>query len=232
MSKRFSQEMKKGNVNSAMKILTDNMKNGFLPLTGHTLNELQLKHSEGKEASQEMLLTDAQEIIHPIKFESINVEKLQKAAFKIQGGSGPLGMDADGWKRILTSKQFGKSSIDLCKTFAEVIKKICSIENQSTSLEAFLACQLIPVDKNPGLRPIGIGEVLCRIVGKVVITHFRTEIVISVGSLQICAGQEAGCESIIHAMHAIVVHQMHLIQLTKMSSCIILPSYFLLLPYM
>ena len=204
MSKRFSQEMKKGNANSAMKILTDNMKNGFLPLTGHTLNELQLKHPEGKEVSQEILLTDAQEIIHPIKFESINVEKLQKAAFKIQGGSGPLGMDADGWKRILTSKQFGKSSIDLCKTFAEVIKKICSIENQSTSLEAFLACQLIPLDKNPGLRPVGIGEVLCRIVGKVVITHFRTEIVISVGSLQICAGQEAGCESIIHAMHAIV----------------------------
>ena len=30
ISKRFSQEIKKGNVNSAMKILTDNMKNGIL----------------------------------------------------------------------------------------------------------------------------------------------------------------------------------------------------------
>ena len=111
-------------------------------------------------------------------------------------------MDVDGWKRILISKQSGKSSIDLCKAFAEVIKKICSIENQSASLEAFLACRLIPLDKNPGLRPIGIGEVLRRIAGKVVVTHFRTEIVTSVGSLQVCAGQEAGCESIIHAMHA------------------------------
>ena len=43
--------MKKGNVNSAMKILTDNMKNSILPLTGQTLNQLQLKHPEGKEAS-------------------------------------------------------------------------------------------------------------------------------------------------------------------------------------
>ena len=147
--KRFSQEMKKRNVNSAMKILTDNMKNGILPLTGQTLNQLKLKHQEAKDASQEILLTDTPETIHLIKFESIDVEKIQKAAVKTQGGSGPSGMDVDGWKQILTSKQFGKSSINLCKAFAEVIK-ICSIENQSASLEAFLACQLITLDKNPG----------------------------------------------------------------------------------
>ena len=149
------------------------------------------------------MLTDTPEAIHPIKFESIVVEKIQKAAVNTQGGSGPSGMDADGWKRILISKQFGKSSIDLCKVFAEVVKKTCSIENQSASLEAFLACRLIPLDKNPGLRPTGIGEVLRRIAGKVVVTHFRTEIVTSVGSRQVSAGQEAGCESIIHAMHAL-----------------------------
>ena len=82
-----------------------------------------------------------------------------------------------------------------------LLKLLRSIKDQSASLEAFLACRLIPLNKNPGLRPIGIGEVLRRIAGKVVATHFRTKIVISVGSLQVCAGQEAGCESIIHAMH-------------------------------
>ena len=195
--------MKKGNVNSTMKILTDNMKNGILLLTVQTLNQLKLKHQEAKEASQEILLTDTPETIHLIKFKSIDVEKIQKAAVKTQGGSGPSGMDVDGWKQILTSKQFGKSSIDLCKAFAEVIKKICSIENQSASLEEFLACQLITLDKNPGHRPIGISEVLGRIAGKAVVTRFQTEIVTSVGSLQVCVRQEAGCKSIIHAMQAI-----------------------------
>ena len=38
---------------------------------------------------------------------------------------------------------------------------------------------------------------------KVVATHFRTEILTSVGLQQGFAGQEAGCESIINAMHAI-----------------------------
>ena len=98
ISKRFSQEMKKGNVNSAMKILTDNMINYILPLTRQTLNQLQLKHPEGKEASQEIVLTDSPETIHPIKLESIDVEKIQKAAVKTQGRSGPSGMDVDGWK--------------------------------------------------------------------------------------------------------------------------------------
>ena len=37
ISKRFSQEMKKGNVNSTMEILTGNMKNGILPLKRQTL---------------------------------------------------------------------------------------------------------------------------------------------------------------------------------------------------
>ena len=96
ISEKFSQEMKKRKVNSAMKVLTDNMKNGILHLTGQTLNQLKLKHPEGKEASQEILLTDTPETIHPIKFESIDVEKTQKAAVKSQSGSGPSDMDADG----------------------------------------------------------------------------------------------------------------------------------------
>ena len=49
-----------------------------------------------------MLLTDTPETTHPIKFELIDVEKIQKAVVKTQGGAGLSGMDADGWKRNLT----------------------------------------------------------------------------------------------------------------------------------
>ena len=38
------------------------------------------------------------------------------------------------------------------------------------------------------------------IASKVVITHFQTEIVTLVGSLQICAEEEVDCEAIIHAV--------------------------------
>ena len=69
------------------------------------------------------------------------------------------------------------------------------------SLGAFLACQLIPLSKNPGLRQIGVGEILRRTAGKVVVSSSHSDIIDSVGSLQVCAGHEAGCEALIHAMN-------------------------------
>eukprot|EP00794_Sanderia_malayensis_P019270 gene19270-biopygen16155 len=65
------------------------------------------------------------------------------------------------------------------------------------------ACKLIPLDKNPGVRPIGIGEVLRRIIGKAIISVIKPDILNSAGSLQLCAGTQAGCEAAAHAMHDI-----------------------------
>ena len=109
-------------------------------------------------------------------------------------------MDADGWKRILISKQFAESSTDLCTTIANMIKKLYIDKDLANTLEAFLSCRLIPLDKNPGLRPIEVGEVLRRIVGKVTVSTLRDNIIISVGQLQVCAGQESGCEAAVHSM--------------------------------
>ena len=69
-------------------------------------------------------------------------------------------MDAEGWRRILTSKQFGNGSSDLCKAIVKMTQKLCTVEDQHESLEAFVACRLILLEKNPGLRPTGIGEIL------------------------------------------------------------------------
>ena len=91
---------------------------------------------------------------------------------KTRGGSGPSGMDADGWRHILLSKNFGDAPNDLCKAIASVIKKLCTEKLRSNNIEALLASRLIPLDKHPGLRPIGVGEVLRRITGKVVDQFF------------------------------------------------------------
>ena len=66
---------------------------------------------------------------------------------------------------------------------------------------------MIPLDKNPRLRPIGVGEVLRRIAGKVIVSHLKEDFMQSVGSLQVCAGEDAGCESSIHAMRTIYEDQ-------------------------
>ena len=108
-----------------------------------------------------------------------------------------------GWRRILCSNDFGDTNVDLRKAIANFIKKICT-EEISTSIETFAACRrLIPLDKNPGLRPIVVREILRRITGKVIVSVVKKEVISSMGSLQVCAGQEAGSEAAIHAMEKI-----------------------------
>ena len=86
---------------------------------------------------------------------------------------------------------------------ANVAKKLCVVPDQTNSLEAFLASRLIPLDKNSRLRPIGVGEVIRRIIGKSVVHTWKKDIIRSVGNLEICAGHESGCEAAIHAMSQI-----------------------------
>ena len=137
-------------------------------------------------------------------YDQINTETIKKAALRTNGGSGPSNLDADGWRRMLLSRSFGESSNGLCQSIARVARKLCTERNDS--IDAFLACRLIPLNKNPGLRPIGVGEVLRRIIGKAVMSITKEHIKKSVGSLQVCAGHEAGCEAAIHAMTDIFHH--------------------------
>ena len=130
---------------------------------------------EGKPAESDILLPETAEAPQPVLFEGIDGESVYKAAKKLQGSGGPTQMDADGWRHILCSKSYGKASVDLCESIANLAKKLCREEIHPDSLNELVACRLIPLDKgtdkdgNPGVRPIGIGEILRRLVGKVVV---------------------------------------------------------------
>ena len=65
LSKQFKNYMKTGNVNAALKLLTNNMKDGTLPLSIQTLSSLKEKHPESKDASIDILLTDISQRVHP-----------------------------------------------------------------------------------------------------------------------------------------------------------------------
>ena len=66
-----------------------------------------------------------------------------------------------------------------------------------------LASRFIPLDKNPRLQPVGVGEVTRRIIRKAVVHTLKEDIIRSVGNMQLCAGHESGCEAAIHAMSQI-----------------------------
>ena len=60
--------------------------------------------------------------------------------------------------------------------------------------------RLIPLSKNPGVRPIGVCETLRRIIGKAIMVLIGPEIQSVAGTAQLCARQRSGCEAAVHAM--------------------------------
>ena len=53
------------------------------------------------------------------------------------------------------------------------------------------------------MHPIGIGEVHRRIIAKAILNLLKLDIHTAAGPLQVCAGQEGGCEAAIHVMRQI-----------------------------
>ena len=55
-----------------------------------------------------------------------------------------------------------------------------------------------------GVRPIAIGEVARRILSKAILSIVRKDVLKVTGSIQLCAGQESGCQAGIHAMRKLL----------------------------
>ena len=109
-------------------------------------------------------------------------------------------MDSELYRRILCYKNFKTEGKILREEIALFSRNLLKKSYHPSLLEAFTSCGLIPLEKNPGIRPIGVGEVLRRIVGKTVSGFLKEEIKEAAAPLQVCAGHNAEAEAAIHAM--------------------------------
>ena len=111
--------------------------------------------------------------------------------------SWPVMGDSYVWRRMLVSLK--SASQELCEAVAEVSHHLATNHVNPEGLNPLLNNRLIPLDKDPGVRPVGIGEVLRRIVGKSLIIVLKNDITQAAGISQVYAGHPAGCKASIHA---------------------------------
>ena len=203
----FVRLMLAGRSSAAMRVLRSGSAGGILSLDD-CLEEksiwdiLREKHPEPARANPDYLATTplpGSERGHPVLFEGVDGAAVVKAALSIQGGAGPSGLDANAWRQLITGYRPSKHLAD---AMASLFRRLCTEYVDPASTFAFTCSRLVPLDKNPGVRPIGIGEVVRRIVGKIALRIIRPDLKRAAGIEQLCVGQRAGIESAIHELRS------------------------------
>ena len=132
-------------------------------------------------------------------------EYIRKVAVKCSGSAGQSGLNAQGAKRILCSDSysFGNQCNDLCGALARFTRKLATTNIESAPILPFLSCRMIGLDKNPGIRPVRIGETFRRIVTAALIQNFRGKTQNATGPMQTCEDAQSGVEAAVHTMSGI-----------------------------
>lgn len=124
----------------------------------------------------------------------LDAEAIRQAALHTHGAPGPSVLDAHAWRRLCSS--FNSASNSLCTALASSGHCITTTNVNTDGLSAFTACRLIPLDKCPGVRPIGPKDNDTKAILRII----SGDVEEAAGTLQLCAGQDGGCEATVHIM--------------------------------
>jgi len=173
----------------------------------HHHHQLHDKHPKSQPAKLGSLLFGPVEEVHKAAYNEITGEMIREVALRTKGAGGPSNVDANGFQRILSSKSLKKSGSNLCDALTTLTRRLCTEHIDPATTEPILASRLILLDKGNGeVRPIGVGEVIRRIIGKCVTKVTKQDILESRGSLQVCAGHKSRSEAAVHAMNSLFQH--------------------------
>ena len=167
----FSRLMMAGKVRQALKLVdADSEVTGVHAMNDEIRGVLQRKHPEAEPAQQIAMSLSEVPTVENVIFEEINAAMVIKSAEETSGAGGPTRLDAESWKHILCSKVFGKVSEEFAEAVAVTARRLCSEDIPHVYLRLLWDCRLVPLAKEDnGVRPVGIGETLRRIIGKCVL---------------------------------------------------------------
>ena len=192
--------MFEGKVNAAIRMLCESESGGVLPMSDETKAELKKKHPPPADIIPESLLNGPIAEVADSYFSKIDEGMILRATKLTKGAAGPSHTDGLFFRYILTHKNFKDAGKQLREEFAKFAKLIATRSYRSDILDSYVNCRLIPLDKCPGIRPIGIGETFRRIIGKTLSWVLKQDIQEAAGPLQVCTGIKSGSEAAVHFM--------------------------------
>ena len=195
----FSKMVRNGNIRNASRLLVQNESGVLKPsdvIGDKTVGQL----LEEKHPAPAPLYTGTFDLANLPAIEKIFITEriIDKVARRTFGSNGPSGSDANHWFDALI--RFGTSSCTLREAVSLLGNMLCNTVVPWRKIKALFSNRLIALDKNPGVRPIGVGETLRRILGKAVADITGDDLIDVFGTQQLAGGVECGIEASIHGL--------------------------------
>ena len=166
-ARSFAKLMCKGKTQAPLKMLSKDYENGVLKIDDDILTEIKSKHPPAAEVKQDSLLFGPINELSHCYFYEIDKIMTAKATSLTKGAGGPSHLDADQFRHMLLSKKFKTEAKELRQQIAVLARTLASTSVDPKSVKPLTTCRLILLNKNSGVRPIGVGEVLRQNIGKV-----------------------------------------------------------------
>ncbi|KAI2490762.1 hypothetical protein MHU86_23809 [Fragilaria crotonensis] len=115
---------------------------------------------------------------------------------RLAGAAGPGGTDAVDLANWLL--RFGLEA--LREEMAAWTNWLANTSPPWAAYRAVMANRLVALDKQPGTRPVGIGEVYRRLWAKCLLKAIGSQATAACGNFNLCAGLQAGIEGAVHAV--------------------------------
>ena len=203
--KMFNDFMSRGKISTAIRVLLDEHKASVLAPTylkdgRPVLETLRDKLPEGQPLETNCIQSEHPRTLHyhPTVFDKNWGQACPKACNKDYGSAGPSGLDADDWRRLFSA--FGQTSTNLCKLVAKFAKRLATSIIPPDDLIVYNGCWLVALDKCPGVRLFGIGEVMRRITGRIIADCIRQDLTSLGENMPLCFGQQCGIEPATHSL--------------------------------
>lgn len=162
------------------------------------IQALQEKHPDGGMIDEEDLLSSDMPCFVDVDITGGHIERLARA---LHGGAGRRGTTSGHWQSFLLC--YGSHSAKLRDAVASLA---CLMANHLLDwglIRTLMSCRLIALNTNPGVQPIGVGEVLRRLLGKSMVLTTGMDVQELCGADQLCSGLKGGIEGAIPSVNRI-----------------------------
>jgi hypothetical protein len=131
----------------------------------------------------------------------VTQDDVEAVSSRLAGAAGPGGTDAVDLANWLL--RFGRESESLREEMAAWANWLANTSPPWAAYRAVMANRLVALDKQPGTRPVGIGEVYRRLWAKCLLKAIGSQATASCGNFNLCAGLQAGIEGAVHAVRGV-----------------------------